>query len=133
MNPLDQSTLLPTSPHKHLLSSSNALYLVEPPWKTAPRLNNSKRTFTSSSSGDSLASVGENGDVSTLLPVSPPKSRHLLRKEELIKHETFAMFDGPPHSQDVTMDLQGMMAKISKPKRASGTEESFVDLLHEDM
>jgi hypothetical protein len=30
---------------------------------------------------------------------------------------------------DMTLDVKDLMAKMSKPKRASGTEESFVDLL----
>ena len=31
---------------------------------------------------------------------------------------------------DVTMDVKDLMARMTKPKRASGTEESFIDLLH---
>jgi hypothetical protein len=33
---------------------------------------------------------------------------------------------------DVTLDVGEMMARMSKPKRPSGTEESFIDLLHGD-
>jgi hypothetical protein len=33
---------------------------------------------------------------------------------------------------DMTLDIGAIMAKIGKPKRMSGTEESFVDLLHGD-
>jgi hypothetical protein len=31
---------------------------------------------------------------------------------------------------DMTMDVNQMMARMTKPKRPSGTEESFEDLLH---
>ena len=120
----------------------------------------SKRTFPASSSGNSLASVGEeaghltNPDMSTLLPVSSAERvRHLLRDDGMILRET--MFDEPsfrspvkavratpsyndmetksiPDAGDVTFDVRDLMAKMNKPKRASGTEESFVDLLHGD-
>ncbi len=120
----------------------------------------SKRTFPASS-GSSLASVGEeldhrpNFDISTLLPVSPDKIRHLLRDEEMITREilqeapSFLLPAKPspaktarntPSSSrtvkkafadvgDVTMGVKDLMAKMNKPKRASGTEESFADLL----
>ncbi|WVQ94254.1 hypothetical protein IAU59_001333 [Kwoniella sp. CBS 9459] len=137
-----------------------------------------KRTFPSSSSGQSLASVGEEpeypaeAEMSTLLPVSPVKTAHLLTDAELITRETlageasfrlplptratpfktFTMSHRSPKKAtsplksvlplhmntemkddgDVTMDVKDLMAKVGKPKRASGTEESFVDLLHDD-
>lgn len=106
-----------------------------------------KRTFPSSSSGNSLASVGEEKhilDQSTLLPTSPIKIQDLLK--DMITNESFfeepSMFlplppasvrktpRRPVHAADVTMDLQTLMSKVKRPKRASGTEESFVDLLH---
>lgn len=143
----------------------------------------SKRTFPASSSAQSLASVGEEGqgghvdidagDMSTLLPTSPDKLRHLLRNEEMLQNETMT-FDGPsmlatisglpdrmPYrsidsifgntaptprqiaqrqspqkarpaaSGDATIDLNDLMGKVTKVKRPSGTEESFVDLLKE--
>lgn len=37
-----------------------------------------------------------------------------------------------PDAGDVTFDVRDLMAKMNKPKRASGTEEGFVDLLHGD-
>ncbi|XAO22545.1 hypothetical protein I312_101317 [Cryptococcus bacillisporus CA1280] len=112
------------------------------------------RTFPASSSSNSLASVGEEEserpidlDKSTLLPVSPQKAAYLLRDEEMIARETLDekpsyMLSIPPvtacrtaarstgHDDDRTMDVRDLMAKVGKPKRASGTEESFVDLLH---
>ncbi|OCF43122.1 hypothetical protein I317_03091 [Kwoniella heveanensis CBS 569] len=140
-----------------------------------------KRTFPSSSSGQSLASVGEEleypveAEMSTLLPVSPVKAAHLLSDGELIARETLdegASFRLPlppratpfkastmPYRSpmrspakksplksvfpahlraemvqdgDVTMDVKDLMARVGKPKRASGTEESFVDLLHDN-
>ncbi|WWC85419.1 uncharacterized protein L201_000282 [Kwoniella dendrophila CBS 6074] len=147
-----------------------------------------RRTFPASSSGQSLSSVVEdgeygynhdNGEISTLLPVSPLKSAHLLTDAELITKETL-LEEGssfrlplparatpykpsfmvktpkksPParmspirtivrgnihkHSEkgldesDLTFDVKDLLAKVGKPKRASGTEESFVDLLHDD-
>ena len=210
---LKQSTILPNSPskHAHLLASTNALSRVAPPWEDtsseipfeststvtlvpkgrspAPRsASKTKRTFPASSSGQSLASVGEEGeggareeinagDVSALLPTTPARTRHLLNPEHMLKHEDISLlegFDGPSlffpsrppitlstlaegnspmrspvlnsmrktsrperRSQmpsradaDVTMDVKDLMARMTKPKRASGTEESFIDLLH---
>lgn len=113
-----------------------------------------RRTFPASSSGNSLTAVGEeeselliNLDKSTLLPISPQKTAYLLRDEEMIARETLDegpsyMLTIPPattsraaagcigHDGDRTMDVRDLMAKVGKPKRASGTEESFVDLLH---
>ena len=216
MRYLNESTLLPSSPGKsaHLLTSTNAIVLAEPPWtdgctlwsedghrslvhpssvrrsksaqvaRVSPRRPaatgsamsfastavtssvttsiNPKRTFPASSSGSSLASVGEVGghhldpDVSTLLPVSPEKLQHLLRKEEMINQETLVerpsfripekrspvettkttpssgrtVTKGGMDVGDVTLDVRDLVAKMSKSKRASGTEESFADLLH---
>ncbi|WWC67209.1 uncharacterized protein I206_101116 [Kwoniella pini CBS 10737] len=146
-----------------------------------------KRTFPASSSAQSLASLGEEaegneiaGDISTLLPVSPMKTAHLLTDPELITNEYLNMEEeksfrlplpsratpfkpsfmsktprkSPParmspikaivqgiHSHnvagleagDVTFDVKDLLARVNKPKRASGTEESFVDLLHDDL
>ena len=175
---LDQSTLLPHSPARsaHLLTSTHALSRVPPPWEqdgmetlldesfgkpSRPiQPSRSKRTFPASSSGQSLASVGEEAepgakeymasplDISTLLPSSPAKMQHLLRPEAMLQNESFALASdgpsfmaGPPsaqstcasakaHQGDTTLDIQDLMAKIGKPKRESGTEESFEDLLN---
>ncbi|OWZ58257.1 hypothetical protein C368_00415 [Cryptococcus neoformans 125.91] len=113
-----------------------------------------RRTFPASFSGNSLAAVGEEEseqliglDKSTLLPISPQKTAYLLCDEEMIARETLDegpsyMLTIPPatasraaagctgHDGDRTMDVRDLMAKVGKPKRASGTEESFVDLLH---
>nr|XP_018266262.1 uncharacterized protein I303_00237 [Kwoniella dejecticola CBS 10117]OBR88420.1 hypothetical protein I303_00237 [Kwoniella dejecticola CBS 10117] len=153
-----------------------------------------KRTFPASSSAQSLASLGDEnegmagGDISTLLPVSPMKTAHLLTDSELITNEYLNMEDGeksfrlplpsratpfkpsfmsktprkspparmspiktivkglPSHSHshagkapfvdgaaDMTFEVKDLLARVNKPKRASGTEESFVDLLHDDL
>ncbi|WWD22797.1 hypothetical protein CI109_107291 [Kwoniella shandongensis] len=49
---------------------------------------------------------------------SPSKIRGFARRTDVVI------------SGDVTLDVIDLMAKVSKPKRESGTEESFVDLLH---
>jgi len=36
----------------------------------------------------------------------------------------------PSKDADMTLDINQMMARMTKPKRPSGTEESFEDLLH---
>ncbi|KAK8844656.1 hypothetical protein IAR55_006503 [Kwoniella newhampshirensis] len=135
-----------------------------------------KRTFPASSSANTLAWLGEeaehmfDAEVSTVLPVSPQKSAHLLRDDEMISRETLpeeaalqlsvsspgsaqlttlshttedAFFIQSCHQAkrsprshlatnegNLTLDVVDMIEKVSKPKRASGTEESFVDLLH---
>ncbi|WVQ64410.1 uncharacterized protein L199_002576 [Kwoniella botswanensis] len=150
---------------------------------TLPKI---KRTFPPSSSGQSLSSVCEDeyhfeGEVSTLLPVSPMKTAHPLTDAELISKEKLEEQESsfrlpvptkatpykpsfmsktprksPPakmspiktivtahkytHPQrdvrdeqgDITLDVKELLAKVNKPKRASGTEESFVDLLHDE-
>ncbi|WRT63313.1 uncharacterized protein IL334_000218 [Kwoniella shivajii] len=182
------SSSLPSSiTTKGFPSSSSSHSIV-----SLPRIT---RTFPASSSGQSLSSVAEsedheyplcntNADISTLLPVSPLKTAHLLTDSELITRETLVeeasfrlpltssstrktpyrpMFmsktprKSPPakmspiktivkgninmrgyvHEEfrdigDTTFDLKDLLAKVGKPKRASGTEESFVDLLHDD-
>lgn len=140
------------------------------PSSTTQPQSQTRRRFPASSSASSLNSVGEEiGEISTLLPTSPAKLRHLLEDEELISHEqlvempsfllpapkpdqratvsprkyeTMRERETPSSSRttragngqyadegNVTLDVGALMAKMSKPKRASGTEESFVDLL----
>lgn len=174
---LAESTLLPNSPRVDLMGSTNALSRVDPPWKiessptkaTIPRsVSKTKRTFPASSSGQSLASVGEEreipciGDASTLLPVSPAKMQYLLQPQHMLQNEDLSLLGSDGHSiflprpistvfesgrhrgqaartssrspvkqGDVTLDLKDVMAGMNKPKRQSGGEMSFVDLLHE--
>ncbi|WVQ72349.1 hypothetical protein IAR50_001900 [Cryptococcus sp. DSM 104548] len=131
---LPRSRGMPTS------QSSSALY------------SKSKRTFPASSSGKSLAAVGEEAEYrpelekSTLLPFGNQEAAHLLRDGDLLSRETLVedksyRLAAPPPKQvftakgnlgDMTMDVKDLMANIGKPKRASGTEESFVDLLKAD-
>ncbi|OCF60051.1 hypothetical protein L486_02724 [Kwoniella mangroviensis CBS 10435] len=161
-------------------TSSSSHSVVAPLTKT-------KRTFPASSSSQSLSSVCEDeyhfeGEVSTLLPVSPMKTAHLLTDAEMISKEKLeegqdARFrlplptratpykpslmgktprKSPPAKMspiktivtahkyhptqrdvrdeqgDITLDVKDLLAKMNKPKRASGTEESFVDLLHDE-
>ena len=85
---------------------------------------------------------------------SPEKTRHLHDKDLISKMTMFNRPDGRKsekispvktsqpmpssgrtitqsmHAADVTFDVCDLMAKINKPKRVSGTEESFADLLH---
>ena len=145
-----------------------------------------KRTFPASSSAQSLASVGEEtdtlakptinaGDVSTLLPTTPGRIKHLLDPVHNLQDEDFSLIEGadgpslffpskplprsnstfmppplasipgsarrtprgqrhahesPVKEMDLTLDVKALMARMTKPKRASGTEESFMDLLH---
>lgn len=91
-------------------------------------------------------------DVSTLLPSSPARTAHLLSdKHQLLRESlpsseaegpSFFLPPSPPPAStrksprkpnmraDMTMDINDLMAKMSKPKRPSGTEESFEDLLN---
>lgn len=142
----------PTSPTRSSLAKVQSL----PRSNALRRFPASKtgRTFPASSSGNSLTSVGEEEserpidlDKSTLLPVSPKKAAYLLRDEEMIARETLdeeprdmlsiapvtasrAAARSTGYDGDRTMDVRDLMAKVGKPKRASGTEESFIDLLH---
>ena len=146
----------------HELRTSQRIIRQSPLSDRAAEIAKSKRKIPASISGSSLASVGEEaehrfqGDVSTLFPVSPEKTKYLLRDEEMImretlpRHQEVAMSKRSPAKSvksaktvtslskktvfgefgDVTLDIGDLMAKMQKPKRASGTEESFVDLLH---
>ncbi|WVW81376.1 hypothetical protein I302_103368 [Kwoniella bestiolae CBS 10118] len=183
ISPEKPSSPYMTLPHSRSMrefpSSSSSHSIVN----TLPKI---KRTFPASSSGQSLSSVCEDeyrfdGEVSTLLPVSPMKTAHLLTDAELISKEKLEEQDasfrlplpttrlGPtPHKPsfmsktprksppakmspiktivrgnihstksameegDVTFDVKDLLTRVNKPKRASGTEESFVDLLHDD-
>ena len=91
-------------------------------------------------------------DVSTLLPSSPARTAHLLSDKHQLLRESLPSsecegdesFFLPPmpttvrksprkpnaRAADMTMDINDLMAKMSKPKRPSGTEESFEDLLN---
>ncbi|WVF66645.1 hypothetical protein IAT40_001386 [Kwoniella sp. CBS 6097] len=179
ISPGKASSSLPKSQTMRGFPTSNSAHSAI----TGSSTSKTKRTFPSSSSGQSLSSVGEEAEqdypaeaeMSTLLPVSPVKTAHLLTDEELIAKETLmeeASFTLPlpiratpfktstmPHRSprrspkemsplknvfpahmraemmdegDVTVDVKDLIAKVGKPKRASGTEESFVDLLHDD-
>ena len=116
-----------------------------------------------SSSGQSLSSAGENSELqtSTILPVSAKRSRYLLADDHQLDKEILAYEDESmiaalpsrfgvtpgktsvkmrspipslrPREADMTLDMRALMANMAKPKRPSGMEESFVDLLHGDL
>ena len=89
-------------------------------------------------------------DVSTLLPSSPARTAHLLSDKHQLLRESLPSSDSgdesfflppmpstarktprkPNTKADMTMDIGDLMAKMAKPKRPSGTEESFEDLLN---
>jgi hypothetical protein len=96
----------------------------------------------------------EAGDVSSLLPMSPMGMGHLMDDEHQLLRQSLPMSEGPslyippppapassrktPRARgspvkdaDMTFDVNQLMARMAKPKRPSGTEESFVDLLHD--
>lgn len=89
------------------------------------------------------------GDVSTLFPVSPARTAHLLGDEHQLLRESLpgasdegqSFFLPPPpastrktprkpNKADMTLDINELIAGMAKPKRPSGTEESFEDLLN---
>lgn len=120
---------------------------------TTPSTSRTKRTFPASSSHTTLSRLGERphlhadvGDISTLLPTSPARVAHLTTDEHQLLRESLP-FEGPsfflppppsstrksprkPNKADMTLDINDLMAKMAKPKRPSGTEESFEDLLN---
>jgi hypothetical protein len=121
----------------------------------SPSPSKTKRTFPASSSHIMLSRLGEEAalDVSTLYPRTPTRmaylldDRHQLLRTSLPSSESegdsvlFAPSPPVPSRKtprkatpvkdaDMTMDVAQMMARMGKPKRPSGTEESFVDLMH---
>ncbi|ORY23534.1 hypothetical protein BCR39DRAFT_347272 [Naematelia encephala] len=129
--------------------------------RVPPSSTRSKRYFPASSSAQTLDSLSEepagapsaNLDKSVLLPMSPNKARpedheSLLRMslplDELSMSMNIPLPEPTPRSHrksirpmmqdsaEKTMDIGELMALMRKPKRASGTEESFADLLHGD-
>jgi hypothetical protein len=117
----DKSTLFPVSPAKmrHLLRDEEMLthetFLEEPSYLApAPR----RLPSPAKSTAMPLSRSTVQG--------SPQKVRRSPIKDSL-SDRTMARENG---MGDVTLDVGEMMARMNKPKRASGTEESFVDLLH---
>jgi hypothetical protein len=58
----------------------------------------------------------------SILFASPPPS--------IMTRKTPRKQPSPSKDADMTLDINQMMARMTKPKRPSGTEESFEDLLH---
>lgn len=101
-----------------------------------------------------LSRLGEEAalDVSTLYPRTPTRMAYLMEDEHQLLRQSLPMSEGdsvlfapspppvtsrktprkasPVKEPDMTMDVAQMMARMGKPKRPSGTEESFEDLLH---
>ena len=92
-------------------------------------------------------------DASTMLPRSPTRMAHLMGDEHQLMRQSLPMSEGdsfllpsppppimprrtpkkqasPTKDSDMTFDVGQMMARMAKPKRPSGTEESFEDLMH---
>jgi hypothetical protein len=92
-------------------------------------------------------------DASTILPRNPTRMSHLMGDEHQFMRQSLPMSEGdsvlfasppppimtrqaprkqpsPSNDADLTLDINQMMARMTKPKRPSGTEESFEDLLH---
>ena len=145
-----------------------------PRHKLSPSPSSPSKTSLSSASATLLVpdeKDEEAGDISTLLPVSPMKHRHLLSDDNNLLRERLdwsgvmdmegpSMFIPPlpqqlnmadsvagknvvappsikrdsPRKHDInqTMDLKDMMAMFRKP-RASGGEETFMDLMNASM
>jgi len=125
---------------------------TKPPSSSSP--SKTKRTFPASSSSNMLSRLGEEAalDVSTLYPRTPTRMAYLMEDEHQLLRQSLPMSEGdsvlfapspppitsrktprrasPVKDPDMTMDVAQMMARMGKPKRPSGTEESFEDLLH---
>lgn len=152
--------------------------IPSPPLETRPIPQSVRRTDSvrrprippsSSSNFLALPAMDHAGDMSTFLPVSPLKTRHLMSDEHLLTHTKMddeTMLDmslimpprlspaktphrshtamptrtprsaksrNEPAAEDMTMDIQQMMAKVNKPKLGLGAEESVLDLFRADM
>jgi hypothetical protein len=150
---MDVSTVMPRSPSRmaHLMgdehqlmrqslpmSEGNSILFDSPPLPTI-------RKTPRRQAGDM--------DASTILPRSPTRMAHLMGDEHQFMRQSLPMSEGdsilfasppppimtrktpkkqlsPSKDADMTLDINQMMARMTKPKRPSGTEESFEDLLH---
>lgn len=150
---LDVSTVLPRSPTRmaHLMGDEHQFMRQSLPMSDgdsvlfdSPPLPTIRKT-PRSRPGDL--------DASTIMPRSPTRMAHLMGDEHQFMRQSLPMSEGdsilfasppppimtrktprkqpsPSKDPDMTLDINQMMARMSKPKRPSGTEESFEDLLH---
>ena len=151
---LDVSTIFPRSPTRfgHLMGDEHqilrqslpmseegdSILFASPPM---PTVRKTPRT-----------QVGDM-DASTILPRSPTRMAHLMGDDYQLMRQSLPMSEGdsllipsppppimprrtpkkqasPTKDSDMTLDVGQMMARMAKPKRPSGTEESFEDLMH---
>jgi hypothetical protein len=150
---MDVSTILPRSPTRmaHLMGDEHQLMRQSLPGSEgdsvlfdSPPLPTIRRTPRTKIS---------DMDASTILPRSPTRMSHLMGDEHQFMRQSLPTSEGdsilfatppppimtrktprkqpsPVKDSDMTLDIGQMMAKITKPKRPSGTEESFEDLMH---
>lgn len=111
---LDRSTILPVSPAKqaHLLGKEHQLL-------------DEDMSLVADDEGNTIyipqrTTFGGPGPLES--SSRTPKKRDSPMKARMDRDEIW----------NQTLDLKDLMAKMKKPKRASGTEESFVDLLNGD-
>jgi hypothetical protein len=150
---MDVSTVMPRSPTRmaHLMGDEHQLMRQSLPMSEgdsvlfdSPPLPTIRKT-PRRQAGDM--------DASTIMPRSPTRMAHLMGDEHQFMRQSLPMSEGdsilfasppppimtrktpkkqpsPSKDADMTLDINQMMARMTKPKRPSGTEESFEDLLH---
>jgi len=150
---LDVSTVLPRSPTRmaHLMGDEHQFMRQSLPMSEgdsvlfdSPPLPTIRKT-PRRQAGDL--------DASTIMSRSPTRMDHLMGDEHQLMRQSLPMSEGdsilfasppppittrktprkqpsPSKDADMTLDINQMMARMTKPKRPSGTEESFEDLLH---
>jgi len=149
---MDMSTVMPRSPTRmaHLMGDEHQLMRQSLPTSEgdsilfdSPPLPTIRKT-PRRQAGDL--------DASTIMPRSPTRMAHLMGDEHQFMRQSLPMSEGdsilfasppppivtrktprkqpsPSKDADMTLDINQMMARMTKPKRPSGTEESFEDLL----
>jgi len=150
---MDISTVMPRSPTRmaHLMGDEHQLMRQSLPMSEgdsnlfdSPPLPNIRKT---------PRRQAVDMDASTVMPRSPTRMAHLMGDEHQFMRQSLPMSEGdsvlfaspppptmtrktprkqpsPSKDADMTLDINQMMARMTKPKRPSGTEESFEDLLH---
>lgn len=129
----DMSALLPTSPLKanqlleddqlltrETMMEENSFVLPPPPPSVRRRSPEKARACVPSSSSRTDLRFSE--AASCIAPRVDPTPRAQGQATSPAKADI----------GDTTLDVKDMMARMTKPKRPSGTEESFEDLLHAD-
>ncbi|GFZ44744.1 hypothetical protein JCM24511_02469 [Saitozyma sp. JCM 24511] len=125
---LDKSAMFPTSPAKwrHLLSDEEQLVHETPfPLEGASVVLPPPPRHTSMTSRTAPSPMKPK-------PVPSRQGSPQKVRSSPVKLPFGSYTPGNVAGGDVTLDVGEMMAMMSKPKRPSGTEESFIDLLHGD-